>query len=574
MNIDKTLEQQILLNILYFKKHVIKINTCRVKKTWLNNHISNNAYEYLLNRFSDLNNKSDMSEILYRLYYNIEFPPLCNVCNKANCKFIDFQHGYAKTCSYKCSLNPKINNTQYQQTEILNDEKILEHFLNNESNIISTYASKLHIKQYGYESYLYNRFSDIKATDSIQEIIYRIKNNIETKPKCPICGKEVNFKRFHEGYRQYCSLQCSRKSDVYYQHKKETYIKTKADKWKKLGFDIKFNLDDTNTYTIYNKCNIHNPFKIKSSTFFNRWSKDDITLCPICNPERNNETSIETIIKDILIKNNIKFVQHTRNIIKPKELDFYLEDYKIGIECNGIYWHSDLNGKNLMATKYNLANANNIQLLTFWEDDIHYKKDIIESIIKTKCGLNQKIYARKCIVKEIDSKISKEFIDNNHLQGNVNASIKLGLFYNNELVQVMTFGKLRKALGAKSVEDNYELYRLCTKQNISVIGGASKLLAYFKNNYKWSVIISYCHNEISNGNVYKKLGFTFDKNCGQGYTYYNYKISNKRINRFNLRKSKINDNSGLTADEILFKNGYIKCYDAGVTKYKLLNKSK
>ena len=63
-------------------------------------------------------------------------------------------------------------------------------------------------------------------------------------------------------------------------------------------------------------------------------------LCPICNPERNHQTSIETIMKDILDKLNIEYIQHDRKLIGPKELDFYLNNYKIAIECNGTYWHS------------------------------------------------------------------------------------------------------------------------------------------------------------------------------------------------------------------------------------------
>ena len=44
-------------------------------------------------------------------------------------------------------------------------------------------------------------------------------------------------------------------------------------------------------------------------------------------------------MKDILDKLNIEYIQHDRKLIGPKELDFYLNNYKIAIECNGTYWH-------------------------------------------------------------------------------------------------------------------------------------------------------------------------------------------------------------------------------------------
>ena len=112
----------------------------------------------------------------------------------------------------------------------------------------------------------------------------------------------------NEGYREYCSIECSRKSSSYYYHKNQTRSKTKALKWKNLGFDIKFDPDNKDIYTIYNKCDIHNPFKIYAGTFFNSWNDKSVVLCPICNPERNPETSIETTIKTILDKNNIEYI--------------------------------------------------------------------------------------------------------------------------------------------------------------------------------------------------------------------------------------------------------------------------
>ena len=248
--------------------------------------------------------------------------------------------------------------------------------------------------------------------------------------------------------------------------------------------------------------------------------------------------------------------------------DKIIKKLLIKIECNGMFWHSGEKRKHVAIEKLEKCKQKNIKLLTFWEDDIKYRKESIINIIKTNLQKNKRIYARLCQIKEISPKESKQFLDMYHIQGNINAKVKLGLFYNDELLEVMTFGHKRKALGSNNDNnDIWELYRLCTKTGITVIGGASKLLKYFETNYNPTTIISYCHNEISDGSVYEKLGFIFDKECGQGFSYFNNKISKKRINRFVLRKDKIDDKSGKTADQILAEQGYLKCYDSGVKKY-------
>jgi hypothetical protein len=138
-----------------------------------------------------------------------------------------------------------------------------------------------------------------------------------------------------------------------------------------------------------------------------------------------------------------------------------------------------------------------------------FKKDIVKSRIKNILGLTgNKIYARKCEIREVKSSESKLFLNDNHIQGNVNSKIKLGLYYNDELVSLMTFGSLRKNLNQSSIDNVYELLRFCNKLNCSVIGGADKLLKHFIKEYNPKEIISYADRRWSQGDLYSNLGFT------------------------------------------------------------------
>ncbi|MBR4315953.1 MAG: hypothetical protein IKP65_03150, partial [Alphaproteobacteria bacterium] len=53
---------------------------------------------------------------------------------------------------------------------------------------------------------------------------------------------------------------------------------------------------------------------------------------------------------------------------------------------------------------------------------------------------------------------------------------------------------------------DYELIRFASKIGYQVIGGASKLLSYFRKQYKGS-IISYADRRYSNGKLYEAIGF-------------------------------------------------------------------
>lgn len=72
--------------------------------------------------------------------------------------------------------------------------------------------------------------------------------------------------------------------------------------------------------------------------------KNTTNRCKICNPylvvpNKNNE--IENDFSKFLEECDVKFYRNYRGIISSMEIDFYLPDYKIGFEIDGIYWHSE-----------------------------------------------------------------------------------------------------------------------------------------------------------------------------------------------------------------------------------------
>ena len=133
----------------------------------------------------------------------------------------------------------------------------------------------------------------------------------------------------------------------------------------------------------------------------------------------------------------------------------------------------------------------------------------------------------------------------------------------------MTFGGLRKNLGATSKEGSYELLRFCNKLNTSVVGGASKLYKYFERNYSPEMVISYADKRWSSGNLYFNLGFTHTHNSQPNYFYV---INRKREPRFKYRKDQLLSwgwgTKEQTEREIMTNKGYPRIYDSGCMVFK------
>lgn len=491
----------------------------------------NGFYNSIINYYED---SESCFETIYRIINDIDIRPVCKQCGKP----VNFNYKFNDFCSRACSNK---------------NEEVIEK--------ISVGVSKTLKGAY-----------QLNGTDIKNKRRITLKNKYNIDSDTPFSSNEVQDKIKNTIYKKYGVRNILQLEQN--QKKSKNTNRYRSIKYRNgQGYDIEYiEIDGVTKVLIKNGCDIHGDILLDMSVFNNRTKEERrnyTTLCTECNPIRNPETSIETSIKKILNELNIDYIQHDRKYIKPYELDFYIPKYNIAIECNGIYWHSgEMNSKRLLYKKQ-LCESAGIRLLYFWEDEIHNKTEIIKGYLKSIFGDNKKIHARKCVIREISSTEAKQFIDNNHLQGYINSSIKIGLFYDNNLVQVMTFGKLRKCLGSNGGINEYELYRLCSLNGYTIVGGASKILNYFRKKYNPSRIITYCSNDISFGNVYEKIGFSFVKECGQGYCYINIHTS-ERKNRFSLRKNIVDDGSGRSETEINRQNGWMKCYDTGNKKYEII----
>ena len=275
----------------------------------------------------------------------------------------------------------------------------------------------------------------------------------------------------------------------------------------------------------------------------------------------NKEKELANFIKSLgvpIIENDSSTVSNRNG--RHFELDIYVPEKQVAYDFDGIYWHSTLfKDKKYHQRKTNYCQEDGIRLIHVFEDLWDNKKEIYKSIIKSSLNIyDRRIYARDCEFCKLSTKEYKDFLDNNHLFGAVNSTHRYGLKYNNELVQVVGFGKSRFK------DKEMELHRMCSLLNTQIVGGFSKLIKHsnIKN------FISYVDLATYNGQGYVSLGFTVIGKTEPGYFYCKDGI---RYNRLNFQKHKLKDkldiyDNNLSESDNMLNNGYLKIYDAGNLK--------
>lgn len=383
---------------------------------------------------------------------------------------------------------------------------------------------------------------------------------------CIICPKHGEF--WQRATHHIHGHGCPKCGDEY---RGERRIKTKeqfiADARKIHG--DKYSYDNVNYENCFKAVKITCP---KHGDFLQR-PTDHLTGCgcPMCHAsESEAEVELREFIASIIGSENV--VTSDRKVLEGLEIDIFVPSKKIAFEYDGLYWHNEINkpDKNYHLNKTEICERKGIQLIHIFEDEWLHKKEICKSRIKNLLGLtDRKIFARECSVREIESPVTKKFLEENHLQGSVNGKFMYGLYYNDELISVMTFGNLRKNLGQAKTNGEYELLRFCNKANVLVVGGASKLFSYFVKTVKPNRVISYADRRWSLGNLYEHLGFKLSHTSRPNYFYV---IRNERKNRYNYRKdllvSKYGCSKEETEHEFCKKQGWYRIYDCGSKVYE------
>ena len=263
----------------------------------------------------------------------------------------------------------------------------------------------------------------------------------------------------------------------------------------------------------------HNNFVINHDDQYYYRNKNHQEICTSCNPIQKGYSVAE---KDLLSYVSSIYsgtiIENDRSAITPYELDIYLPDLCLAIEFNGLYWHSDeQKPNNYHRMKSDLCKEKDIHLIHVFEDDWVNKQSIIKSVISNFVNntINRRIYARKCEIRAISDKtLINNFLVSNHLLGRTTfISYCAGLYYNDELVSLITMHLLKKA------ERKWELNRYAIKNGVTIIGGAERLLKHIIQTIDYSSIITYNDNSIFRGLVYKRLGFQYVRTNAPNYMF-------------------------------------------------------
>jgi len=254
------------------------------------------------------------------------------------------------------------------------------------------------------------------------------------------------------------------------------------------------------------------------------------SLCPKCYPISKSKCELE-IYEFVKSLEEGEVISGDRSLIGPKEIDVFVPQKHFGIEFNGLYWHSEMidsASKKDLLDKTNACKSKGVKLMHIFSDEWENKKEICKSMIRNRLGLSNRIFARKCKVKVLEKQEFDKFMNESHIDGKVNSSIRLGLIYEDEIVCAIGFRKPRQKKWCEYIE----ISRFANRRDTSVVGGLSKLLSFYRKNYDTKKVMTYSDRRFGSGDAYRNTGFC---NVGDSGIDYWYTDGISRFDRFTIK---------------------------------------
>ena len=202
-------------------------------------------------------------------------------------------------------------------------------------------------------------------------------------------------------------------------------------------------------------------------------------------------------IRTFLEENNIKYSEALGNFClfydEQEERRMFEIEYVPSLEFPITYPKYGIEGvdKDYFYKKSIEALDNNS--FKFWIKDFEWnhprKREVMKSQIMHAYGITpNKFYARDCVVREVGTQEGRAFEEENCFYGKRGASLTLGLYLKKDkngfkkdtLLMLSSYGL--NFFGKNS--NTIEVIRVGTLRYSYVIGGSSKLLNHFINNYK------------------------------------------------------------------------------------------
>lgn len=321
--------------------------------------------------------------------------------------------------------------------------------------------------------------------------------------------------------------------------------------------------------------------------------------CPTCSNQGTSKQEAEmTAVLQALLPDETVLANVKGILPNDLELDAVVPRRDFAVEFNGTYFHSEVFGrdKNYHANKTHLAKQTGLSLIHVWEDDWLLRRpqvirglahklgaDATSRLLDVLPGADPRIaqtrMARNLQVRIVDGSAARTFLNANHIQGAVTATLHFALTEpgdDSDIRALLSLRSHKNSARSKRSPGTWEIQRYATCGIVA--GGFTRLLTHAE---KWirasgsplNKWVTFAAADVSDGGLYRTAGFTAEAQLPPDYRYVGKRNRWRREPKEAYQRKRFRDDPDLAWDEswtehqAALENGLYRIYDAGKTRW-------
>jgi len=571
--VDEELKQ-FVLNNCFTKRNQLNGNLNSLK--WWNERNLTEWYHRIKRETSFLPNDTRMRRRIYHILRELSCVPKCAHCKENEVSWYRDER-YLVYCSTSCSVKATLS--------VREETSLKKHGVRNpaQSQVIIDRIKDRCIDRYGVTNYsLTKEFSEFaktifksKSKEEQEQILGKRRQTCQEKynANSPVEADEIKEKIKKTLVERYGVERPLQHPSIRKKQEQTTQERFGRPSWKQQHLSL------DSIELLRDKSRIEKQLETMSATeladltgvshshIFAILRKHKIDIKRLSSFQEEMINFIKSVyIGKIEIDNN--------TILNGKHIDIFIPDLKIGIECNGVYWHSEVNGRKDRQYHLNktlLAEKKGIKLFHVQENEWRLKKEIVKSILCLLLSLDnlKTIDAGACFVKLLPKDEEKEFFEGNSLNGYIKSKLSIGLFFEGSLVAAASFNPSKS-----KKENSWEVVQYCQASNKNVVSGFEQVTSFFFENVGVPVLKIHIDRRLPLVSHLEKTNYEFLGATPPSCLFWREHSFILKTEKEALETLSLEEKANKEKSTILLENGFDRIWDCGKLTFNVVNKNK
>lgn len=237
----------------------------------------------------------------------------------------------------------------------------------------------------------------------------------------------------------------------------------------------------------------------------------------------------------------VRTIKGDRAVLEGREIDIYIPKYRLGVEYDGLAYHSEGKTQDYHLWKTITAAKKRVRIIHIWSDLWTNRRAQVVDFLSKVLGRTTILPYSECTIGEVSVVEGSKFLNATHITGcDPRARVFIGIYYKNYLITVASFTR---------DETSWTYLQKADRATCCIEDDLAHIFEYIRAHYNVVAFRATIDRSLFDGSDLRQLGFRITE-CTPPNAHWTQNYKSRVLQE------------GYTDDQMISK-GYHRFYDCG-----------